>query len=273
MKLGIKPGEVVLDVGCGVGGPAREIATFTDANVVGLNNNDYQYHRPPPEDYGQKLTSRIERATCYTAKRGLSAHVTFVKGDFMKMPFADNTFDRIYSIEATCHAPSLEGVYSEIYRVLKPGGTYATYEWLLNDSYDPNNPQHKQISYDIEAGDGIPALIKKEVAHKAFADVGFEIIHDEDLADRGDEIPWYYPLAGELKYVRSIADFVKVGLMTRPIRYISHGFLGVLAFLRLAPPDANKTADALGVAADALVAGGRAKLFTPMQLYVARKPE
>jgi len=47
MKLGIKPGEVVLDVGCGVGGPAREIATFTDANVVGLNNNDYQYHIPP----------------------------------------------------------------------------------------------------------------------------------------------------------------------------------------------------------------------------------
>jgi sterol 24-C-methyltransferase len=43
MKLGIKPGEVVLDVGCGVGGPAREIATFTDANVFGLNNNDYQY--------------------------------------------------------------------------------------------------------------------------------------------------------------------------------------------------------------------------------------
>ena len=43
MKLGIKPGEVVLDVGCGVGGPAREIALFTDSNVVGLNNNDYQY--------------------------------------------------------------------------------------------------------------------------------------------------------------------------------------------------------------------------------------
>jgi cyclopropane fatty-acyl-phospholipid synthase-like methyltransferase len=42
MKLGIQPGEVVLDVGCGVGGPAREIALFTDANIVGLNNNDYQ---------------------------------------------------------------------------------------------------------------------------------------------------------------------------------------------------------------------------------------
>ena len=43
MKLGIQPGDVVLDVGCGVGGPAREIATFSGCNVVCLNNNDYQY--------------------------------------------------------------------------------------------------------------------------------------------------------------------------------------------------------------------------------------
>jgi sterol 24-C-methyltransferase len=191
----------------------------------------------------------------------------------MKMPFPDNTFDRVYSIEATCHAPKLSGVYSEIFRVLKPGGTYATYEWLLDDSYDASNPHHRQVSYDIEIGDGIPGMVKKSVAIEAFQEVGFKVEHDEDLADKGDEIPWYYPLAGELKYVRSLADLVKVGLMTRPARYLSHGLLGVLGFLRLAPPDAMKTADALGIAADALVAGGREKLFTPMQLYVARKPQ
>ena len=191
----------------------------------------------------------------------------------MKMPFPDNSFDRIYSIEATCHAPTLEGVYSEIYRVLKPGGTYATYEWLLDDRYDAQNPHHRQISYDIEVGDGIPLLVKKSVAIKAFKDVGFELIHDEDLADKDDDIPWYYPLAGELKHVRSLADLLKVGLMTHPARYLSHGLLGLLGFLRLAPPDAMKTADALGIAADALVSGGKEKLFTPMQLYVARKPE
>lgn len=216
---------------------------------------------------------RVDRAKNYTAKRNLSDHVTFVKGDFMKMPFADNTFDRIYSIEATCHAPVLKDVYSEIFRVLKPGGTYASYEWLLDDRYDASNSHHRQISYDIEIGDGIPALVKKSVAIKAFKDAGFEIIHDEDLADKGDEIPWFYPLAGELKHVRSLADFIKVSLMTRPARFLSHGLLGLLEYLKLAPPNAMKTADALGVAADALVAGGREKLFTPMQLYVARKPE
>ncbi len=57
----------MLDVGCGVGGPAREIAKFTGAHVTGLNNNDYQ----------------IERATRYAAREGLSHQLDFVKGDFM----------------------------------------------------------------------------------------------------------------------------------------------------------------------------------------------
>ena len=57
----------VLDVGCGVGGPAREIAKFADVNIVGLNNNDYQ----------------IERASRYAAQEGLSDHLSFTKGDFM----------------------------------------------------------------------------------------------------------------------------------------------------------------------------------------------
>lgn len=57
----------VLDVGCGVGGPAREIAKFTGCHVTGLNNNDYQ----------------IDRATHYAEKEGLSKQLAFVKGDFM----------------------------------------------------------------------------------------------------------------------------------------------------------------------------------------------
>lgn len=57
----------VLDVGCGVGGPAREIAKFTGANITGLNNNDYQ----------------IDRAIHYAEKEKLANQLTYVKGDFM----------------------------------------------------------------------------------------------------------------------------------------------------------------------------------------------
>lgn len=41
-KLNVRPGDRILDVGCGVGGPARNIARFTGAHVTGLNNNSYQ---------------------------------------------------------------------------------------------------------------------------------------------------------------------------------------------------------------------------------------
>lgn len=75
----LRPGMRVLDVGCGVGGPAREIAQFTDSEIVGLNNNDFQ----------------IQRARKYTKKAGLEGQVTFVKGDFMKLSeqFGENSFD------------------------------------------------------------------------------------------------------------------------------------------------------------------------------------
>lgn len=49
---------------------------------------------------------------------------TVVKGDFMKLreQFGEGSFDAVYAIEATVHAPTWEGVYGEIKRVLKPGG-------------------------------------------------------------------------------------------------------------------------------------------------------
>lgn len=56
------------------------------------------------------------------------------------MAFPENTFDAVYAIEATVHAPSLEGIYSQIFRVLKPGGVFGVYEWLMTDAYDNDNP-------------------------------------------------------------------------------------------------------------------------------------
>ena len=107
-QMNLKPGMRVLDVGCGVGAPAREIAQFSDATIVGLNNNEFQ----------------IQRARKYTKMAGLEGRVTFVKGDFLKLSeqFGESSFDAVYAIEATVHAPTWEGVYGEILKVLKPGG-------------------------------------------------------------------------------------------------------------------------------------------------------
>ena len=116
----------VLDVGSGVGGPAREVSAFTDAaEIVGINNNAWQ----------------VARAERQTKAAGMESKVKFVKGDYMRLPtiFDENTFDAgsfidfvhgictdsclsAYAFQATPHAPSLEGVYGGIFKVLKPGG-------------------------------------------------------------------------------------------------------------------------------------------------------
>ena len=50
----------------------------------------------------------------------------------------------------------LEEVYAEIRRVLKPGGLFASYEWVATKEFDPNNPEHVRIIDEINFGNGLP---------------------------------------------------------------------------------------------------------------------
>lgn len=256
-KMNINENMKVLDVGCGVGGPGREITRFTDCEIVGLNNNDYQ----------------IERANYYAKKYKLDDKLSYVKGDFMQMDFEPETFDAVYAIEATVHAPVLEGVYSEIYKVLKPGGVFGVYEWVMTDKYDETNEEHRKIAYGIEVGDGIPKMYSREVAEQALKNVGFEVEYQKDLADVDDDIPWYYPLAGDLKYCQSLGDLYTVFRTSKLGRLITTEAVGLMEKVGIAPKGSKQVTHALEDAAINLVEGGRQKLFTPMMLYIARKPE
>lgn len=66
------------------------------------------------------------------------------------MEFAeDNTYDAVYAIESTCHAPRREDVFKQIYRTLKPGGVFGTYEWVTTDKHDPQNKEHTQAAKNV----------------------------------------------------------------------------------------------------------------------------
>ena len=189
------------------------------------------------------------------------------------MSFPENSFDAVYAIEATVHAPSLEGVYSQIYRVLKPGGVFGVYEWFMTDRYDNDNPQHREIRHGIEQGDGISNMVRVSEGLEAIKAAGFGLEVHEDLADRLDARPWYYPLDGDLRQAGSFGDLITIARMTRLGRFVAHNAIGALERIGLAPRGTRKTAHSLSHAADCLVAGGKAKLFTPMYLMVARKPK
>lgn len=257
-QMSLRPGMRVLDIGCGVGGPARQIATFADVTIVGLNNNEFQ----------------VGRARNYTKRMGLENQVKFVKGDFMKLveQFGENYFDAVYAIEATVHAPTWEGVYGEVFKVLKPGGVFGVYEWCMTDNWNSSNPEHKALAHQIELGNGIPEMRPLALSRQALKNVGFDIEHEEDLAERPDEIPWYYPLEGDIWKAQTWWDYLTVWRMSWSGKLVSHNAIRLGEWLGVLPKGTYDVSETLKVAADALVKGGQLKLFTPMYLVVSRKP-
>jgi len=279
-KMSLRPGMRVLDVGCGVGGPAREIARFADVNIVGLNNNDFQ----------------IQRARKYTRNAGLESQVSYAKGDFMKLSeqFGENSFDAgrcfvqsygmslnhtlksVYAIEATVHAPTWEGVYGEIMKVLKPGGVvclvidleeqcaeclqFGVYEWCMTDTWDPSIPAHKELAHAIEFGNGIPEMRPLKKARDAMINVGFTIEHEEDLAERPDEVPWYYPLEGDIRKAQTVWDYFTVWRMSWSGKLVSHTAIKLMEMAGLLPKGTYDVGESLKVAGDALVKGGQTKV-------------
>jgi len=257
-QIGIKANMRVLDVGCGVGGPAREICWFTDANIVGINNNVFQ----------------VDRATKYALKAGLGHKLTFEKGNFMDMAsqFGENSFDAVYAIEATVHAPECEGVYGEVYKVLKPGAIFGFYEWCLTEKYDKDNPVHRQIRHEIELGDAIPELRSIERSIQGLKSVGFEILRSENLAERDDPLPWYYPIRGKFSEAQTLWDYFTIFRLTTLGKGMVSTAVRVMETFGMVPKGTAAVDKSLNIAAKALVAGGETGIFTPMQLFVCRKP-
>ncbi|KIW78717.1 hypothetical protein Z517_08556 [Fonsecaea pedrosoi CBS 271.37] len=170
LVMGLKPHMKVLDVGCGIGGPAREIAKFVGCEIVGVCINQTQ----------------IDRAVYLTRMEGLQDKCTFVRADFLDLPFAPASFDAAYAIEATVHSPSLLQVYSGVARVLKPGAIFGLSEWVMTPKYDPTDQRHVGMRNRVERGNGVSNLRTSDEAREAMKGAGFEILHEEDFAARFD---------------------------------------------------------------------------------------
>ena len=100
---------------------------------------------------------------------------------------------------------------------------------------------------------------------------GFTLIRQQDLAKKGDTVPWWYPLAGEWKYVRTWWDALNILRVARWGRLAVIGLLKGLEGVRLCPGGTARAAETLEVAAQSLVEGGREGIFSPMFLMVGRK--
>lgn len=246
-KLGLQPGMRVVDFGCGVGGPLRTIARTTGAHITGVNLSAYQ----------------VGKARRYNAKAGLSHQTDVIHCDFLNIPVPDATFDAAFAFEATCHAPDKARVYGEAARVVKPGGLFAVYEWCVTPVYDDNNPEHDRIRFGIEKGNALPRLATFDEVKDGMRSVGFDIVEERDRALDSDPF---------LQWQSSLSERSLRNLLRTPAgRSITNLFTGALEKVGIAPKGTQSVSSFLNAAADSLVAGGDAGIFTPMYFVLARK--
>ncbi|OHD71930.1 MAG: hypothetical protein A2W19_02045 [Spirochaetes bacterium RBG_16_49_21] len=249
-QLELDPGSEVLDLGCGVGGPLRELARYSGARITGVNNNAYQ----------------IAKCGKYIEEEGLTNQCSTLKADFMHLPLDDGSFDAAYTIEASCHAPDRLALFKEVYRILRPGGQFSGYEWCLTDLYDDKNPDHRQIKKGIEEGDALPDILHTSEIVRVLKEAGFTVCDSEDRALTSDpRKPWYLPIEGkELSSLHGL-------LCTRPGRMITHFLLTIFEKMGIAPKGSIALSALLIKTADYLVEAGKKGIFTPMFYFRAKK--
>lgn len=110
----IRADDLVLDLCCGLGGPARYQALSRRCRVVGL-------------DYSE---GRVKGAADLTRRVNLARRARFLRGDAQTLPFPADTFDAVLSQEALLHIPDKAKALAECFRVLKPGGRIAFTDWI-----------------------------------------------------------------------------------------------------------------------------------------------
>ncbi|PSR96525.1 Phosphomethylethanolamine N-methyltransferase [Actinidia chinensis var. chinensis] len=162
-KLDLKPGQKVLDVGCGIGGGDFFMAENFDVHVVGI-------------DLSINMVSfALERAI------GLNCSVEFEVADCTKKTYEDNTFNVIYSRDTILHIQDKPALFKSFYKWLKPGGKVLISDYCK--SAGPPSPEFaayiKQRGYDLHSVEAYSQMLR---------DAGFDKVIAEDRTDQFMEV-------------------------------------------------------------------------------------
>jgi SAM-dependent methyltransferase len=123
-SLPVQPGDHILDIGCGLGGPARYFAQRFDCAVSGIDIT------PAFVEAADKLTTLL----------GLGDRVYIVHGDGHQLPYGAGLFDGAYTQHVTMNVGDRSRFFGEAWRVLKPGSFFALTEHGLGPTGGPHHP-------------------------------------------------------------------------------------------------------------------------------------
>jgi len=122
--LPIKGDQYILDIGCGLGGPARYIANRFQCHVTGIDITP----------------SFVETANKLTALLHMEGQVKIECGDGQHLPYPDSSFDGAYAQHVTMNVADRPAFFGEAFRVLKPGAFFALTEHGLGPKGNPHYP-------------------------------------------------------------------------------------------------------------------------------------
>jgi ubiquinone/menaquinone biosynthesis C-methylase UbiE len=154
---GISTGVLVLDVGCGIGGPARFLAATHGCRVTGVDLSE----------------SFVEAARYLTGRTGQSGQVSFQAGSALALPFGDGGFDAVLLQHVAMNISDRARLYHEIRRMLKPGGRFATFD-VVSKGGEPHFPVPWARTPEASV------LLKAEATREAIEAAGFRTLVWQD---------------------------------------------------------------------------------------------
>lgn len=122
--MGFRQGTRLLDIGCGIGGPARRAARLLDARVTGLDLTESFIA------LAEELSDRI----------GEGGQTEFQQGSVLDMPFEDGEFDAAMMLHVGMNIEDKPRLFAEVARVLRPGGVFAVYDIMRQTEVQPQFP-------------------------------------------------------------------------------------------------------------------------------------
>lgn len=174
-EIGLGPGMRVLDVGSGLGGPSRRLASVYGCRVTGLD-----------------LTEAFCRvAEALSARLGLDHLVSYRTGTALDMPFEDMSFDVLWTQHVAMNIGQKNQLYTEMYRLLKPGGYLAIYDVIAG----PGGEVYFPVPWARDPS--ISFLTTNEELRHFLGEAGFNIISWRDTTETG--LAWFREKSTHIK--------------------------------------------------------------------------